>query len=799
MSPGIKAFIVASLLTVLPLGYSHGASVLMYHNDLSSDGLNSTETTLTTSNLTTSTFSKLYSVTMDGQVYAQPLYVPGVTVTSGPQAGKHNLVIVATENASVYAIDADSGAIVWQTSLLTTGLAGATSITVIPASDTGTTLISPLIGITGTPVIDGTTNMLFVCASTKQIINNATSTPSYVYGIYQIDITNGDATANANIVASNLFADTIYNGSAYTFRTNNDPTAAQDPFVFGTGNGEITVNGTKRVYFNGFKELDRCGLILTGGTIYAAFASHADSSPYHGWLIGFNESNLAINAVSNFTPAGGLGGIWNSGGTPVVDSNGYIYVMTGNGTFDGNNTSGITGLNGQNMPAKGDYGDSIVRLSTDSTTSQGSQNINGWGLKVLDYFAPYNNQSLSSNDSDVGSGGTVLLPTSAGSTTIPNLIVGAGKQGNIYLCNTSNLGQYGTSDSVVQSEVAIDGSFDTPAFFNGELYYFGEGDDGKAFSVSNAAMSTSPVSSTTSTIGFPGATPAISANGTSNGIVWVINYNGGSSSSLRAYSAASLATMLWNSTLASGSRDALGAATKFSAPAVADGHVFVGTQTALVTYGLSSVAPLLTSGTPPNGTAGVAYNFNYPATGAPFPAFSKTNGSLPGLTLTTAGNLSGTPNSPGTFSGTVTASNGVSPAATQNFDITIANTYSFWTSQEGLSGNQALPTTVVSPDGITNLMKYALGLNPFTIYNPGSAGLPYVQIQKFSGTPYLTLTFNGIATDVTYAVQATSNLSSGWTTIYSSTAGQAPGTMTVQDTQPESSSATRYMRLQVSQ
>jgi len=199
----------------------------------------------------------------------------------------------------------------------------------------------------------------------------------------------------------------------------------------------------------------------------------------------------------------------------------------------------------------------------------------------------------------------------------------------------------------------------------------------------------------------------------------------------------------------------------------------------------SGSPPAITSSAPTAAaTAGVTYNFSYTATGSPVPTFSVSAGSLPpGLTLTSAGVLSGIPNAPGSYSGTVTAQNGVNPVATQNFAITVANTYNFWaTTQEGLTGANALQTAVVSPDGLANLFKYALGLNPFVTYNPGSTGLPVVAIKNISGTNYLTLAFTGVATDVTYTVQATSDLVT-WSNIYSSTAGVAPGTITVQDTQ----------------
>ena len=561
-------------------------SVLSYHNDSASSGVDSTETVLTPANLTTSAFFKRFATAVDGNVYTEPLYVPSVTVVGGARAGTHNLAIVATQHDSLYAIDADSGVVVWQTSFLTNGVPGATSITSVPASDTGSTDTSPEIGICGTPVIDGTTNMLYVAAKTKQIINNATGTPNYVYTLYKVNITNGNATANANIVSSLVIGDTVYNGSTYSYRTNVSPTAAQDPFVPGTGDGAITVNSQSRVYFNALREINRPGLLLYNGTVYVAFGSHGDNGPYHGWLIGFDKNTLAINGVLNLTPNGGLGGIWGGGAVPVVDSNGYIYLMTGNGTFDGYNNGGATaGLDSLGFPVNGNYGESVVKIAPDATTSVGNQNKNGWGMRVYDYFTPFNNQALTAADTDLGSGGCVLLPPSAGNAAHPQLLVGAGKQGNIYLMDCAAMGKFNaTTDNVVQSQVALNACFDTPAFFNGVLYYASEPDNGKAFTIANAAMATTPVK-TPDTFGWPGSTPSISSNGTTNGVIWMLDLN---TAQLRAYSASSFSTEIWTSAMAANNRDALGTVTKFASPTIADGHVIVGTTNSLVVYGPSS-------------------------------------------------------------------------------------------------------------------------------------------------------------------------------------------------------------------
>ena len=561
---------------------TQAASVLSYHNDSVSSGVNSSETTITPANITVNNFAKRYATTVDGQVYAQPLYKPGVTVSGGSQAGVHNLVFVATQHDSLYAIDADSGTVVWQTSFLANGLTGATSITPMPSGDTGSTDTAPEIGICGTPVIDPATNLLYAAAKTKQIINNNTASPHYIYTLYKIDITNGNTTANANIVGSTIIGDTIYNGSTYTYRTS---PGAQDPYVVGTGDGTIIVNGQNRVYFNAMRQMNRPGLILVSGRIYIAFASHGDNGPYHGWLLGFDKSTLALAAALNLTPNGGLGGIWQAGGIPTIDASGNFYFETGNGTFDGFSNGGVTaGLDAQGFPVNGNYGDCFVKVALDATTTQANQNKNGWGLKVVDYFSPFNNQTLNNADTDLGSGGPIVLPDSVGSVAHPHLLIGSGKEGKIYLIDRDSMGKFNANtDNVIQTQAgALTGAFDTPAFFNGLLYYVGPSDAGKAFSIANGAMSTTPVKTTPDSIAWPGSTPSISANGITNGVVWLIDRG---TNQLRAYSANDFSSEIWTSAQAAGNRDLLGTVVKFSAPTVADGHVFVGTSNTLVDYG----------------------------------------------------------------------------------------------------------------------------------------------------------------------------------------------------------------------
>ncbi|MEJ0000140.1 MAG: hypothetical protein WDO13_13805 [Verrucomicrobiota bacterium] len=538
--------LAAAVLACLAAGAARAASVLMYHNDNTGSGVNPEETLLTPANVTGTNFAKRYATPVDGNVYAQPLYLPGVEVTGGPHAGTHNLVFIATEHDSLYAIDADNGKIVWRTSFTVTGLPGATSIAPMPAADTFTSDTAPEIGITSTPVIDPATNMLYVTAKTKQIVAGNASVPHYVYTLYKIDITDGNATPNANIVASTLIGDTQYNPdtTAYTYRTASSANAAQDIFVPGTGDGAITVNGQSRVYFNAVRQLQRTGLLLYDGKVFLGFGSHGDNGPFHGWFLAYDAGTLAVAAVLTTTPNGGLGGLWASGAAPVVDANGFLYITTGNGTFDGYNNNGVAaGLDSLGFPVNGNFGDSVIKVALDPATTISNPNRNGWGLRIVDYFAPFNNQALDSADTDLGSGGITLLPDSAGNAAHPHLLVEAGKQGNVYLLDRDALGKYtATTDNVVQSQTIIGPSFGAAAFFNGIIYYLGGPDNLKAFTMADATMSTAPVSST-DYFSWPGGTPQISANGSANGIVWCVDRG---SAQLRAYAAGNIAHRLWS-------------------------------------------------------------------------------------------------------------------------------------------------------------------------------------------------------------------------------------------------------------
>jgi hypothetical protein len=361
-------------------------NVLSYHNDDPSTGQNLNESVLTPANVNSTTFGKLRSTTVSGQVYAQPLYVSGVTTTAGVQPGLHNVSYVATEGDILYAIDADTGTILWQDSFLIpepalTGPGQNITVTTVSSSipEANSSDINPQLGITSTPAIDPSTGFLYVVANTKQVVNNNTSNPHFVYTLYKVDIQSGSFT-------STVIGDTSYNSGSNSYTYNSGPS------VLGEGDGAVTVNGNSTVIFNALRGLQRAAVTLHNGQVYLAFASHGDVFPYHGWILGYDETSLAPSAVFNANPNGDDCGIWQGGGKLAFDPQGFMYVETGNGLFDGT-------LNAQGFPIDGDYGDSFLKIAIDPTITAANPGINGWGMKVLRYRSGLRRPAGASRDS----------------------------------------------------------------------------------------------------------------------------------------------------------------------------------------------------------------------------------------------------------------------------------------------------------------------------------------------------------------------------------------------------------------
>ena len=547
----ILALVLSLAVSSAVYAQTPSQGVFTYHNDLARTGQNLNETILSPSNVNSASFGKLFANPVDGQVYAQPLYVANVVI---PNQGIHNVVYVATENNTVYAFDADThGAPLWQTSLSINGG------TAVPSSDVNCPDVVPVIGVTGTPVIDPTTNTLYVVAKTKE-------GPSYFQRLHALDIATG----------AEKFGGPV----------------AIEATVSGTGDGS---NGTT-ITFDPFQQLNRPGLALVNGVVYIAWGAFGDTDFYHGWVIGYTYNGAAFQKVGvfNSTPDGQEGGIWMSGAGPAADAQGNIYLTIGNGSFDLDQT-------GQR-----DAGDSFVKLSTRN------------GLVLSDYFTPFNQECLDGRDEDLGAGGVLLLPEQP-HTAHPRLLIGVGKEGRIYVLDRDQLGQFhgysGTLqcsskeesrtniDQVVQELPASStgGFFGIPGYWvgtaaSGHLIYIGEaGDHLKSFQLIGGTLSSRATAQTPETFAFPGVTPSISSNKSApgTGIVWVISPAscGGPGcapsgpGALRAYNATNISQELYNSEQ-NFTRDRLDSYVKFSVPTIANGKVFVGTQTSLNIYGL---------------------------------------------------------------------------------------------------------------------------------------------------------------------------------------------------------------------
>src|SRR5215469_3310216 len=497
------------------------AGTLTQRNDNARSGLNLQEVILTPANVNPAKFGLLFSYPVDGFVYAQPLYMPNVTI--GGQV--HNVLFVATQHDSVYAFDADTpGPPLWQTSFINPGA----GITTVSSADVSCVNIVPEIGITSTPVIDPNSGTLYVEANTKE--NGA-----FFHRLHALDVTTG--------------AEKI------------PPVVIQGAVA---GNGDASVNGF--ITFDPLRHLQRPALLLSQNALYIAFGSHCDNNPYHGWVFAYDAQSLKQLGIFNATPNGNRGAIWQSGGGPAADATGNVFVMTGNGTFDGPSPGG-----------NNDFGDSFLKLAPRALTQS-------------DFFTPFDQATLEATDADVGSGSPLLLPDQA--VGPPHLVVSAGKGGTIYLVDRDTMGGFianGNDQQIVQSIPGAVGSlFGTPAYFQNTVYFLAVRDVLRAFSLSNGKLGTSPASQSSTAFGYPGATPVISANGASNGIVWALQTDQAGfvgPAVLHAYRADNVAIELYNSNQAPNGRDNPGPAVKFTVPTVINGKVFVGTQTQLAVFG----------------------------------------------------------------------------------------------------------------------------------------------------------------------------------------------------------------------
>jgi outer membrane protein assembly factor BamB len=526
-SPGLSVLrlILVALLCFLVGGASLAFSqedVLTYHNNNARTGVNFSETTLNLANVNSASFGKLFTISVDGLVDAEPLHLSAVPISGA----NHNLLIVATEHGSVYAFDADTGALIWHKTTLQSGET--------TSDDRGCSQVTPEIGITSTPVISrppGSNGVIYTVAMSKD------SSGNYHQRLHALDAATGAE---------------LYSG----------PKEITAKFP---GTGDNSSGGY--VVFDPAQYKERSGLLLVGGMVYLAWASHCDIRPYTGWVMGYSATTLAQKTVLNVTPNGNEGAIWGSGAGLTSDGLGNIFFLDANGVFD-------TTLNSKGFPSSGDYGNAFIRLTTKGA------------LAVADYFEMDNGVQESDSDTDLGSGGATLFAVKDSSGTTWQLAAGAGKDSNLYVVNRNSMGKFNPNSNNIYQELSgalPGGIWSMPAFYDGRLYFGPVGQPILEFQFENAKLLTSPVAQTSNSFAYPGATPSISSNKGAEGILWATENT--NPAVLHAYNALTLHE-LYNTNQAAGSRDHFGDGNKYITPLIVNGKVYVGTTNGVGVFGL---------------------------------------------------------------------------------------------------------------------------------------------------------------------------------------------------------------------
>jgi hypothetical protein len=520
-------------LVCLILGIQSSAQaqveVLTAQYDNFRTGANLHETVLKPSNVDARTFRKLFSRTVDGDIFAQPLYVPSLAI---PGVGRRNVVFVATEHDSVYAFDVNGSrdTPLWKTSFIDP----QHGISTLTERDVLCPFITPEVGITPTPVIDRVSKTMYVLVRTKEH-------GVFVQKLHAVDISNGKERPGSPVVI-----------------------AAAVP---GTGTG--ATGGMVR--FDPLRENPRAALVLVGGVVYLTWASSCDVGPYHGWVMAYDARTLQQRAVLNTSPDGDDAGIWQSDAGAAADDEGNVYVVTGNGDFNGAKAGGR------------DFGDTVLKL-----------HLTGRSLTIRDFFTPFNQKILDEKDWDLGSQGPVLLPAQPAPPR--HLLVVAGKEGKLYLLDRDKLGKFREgADSQILQSIKVKDAYGAAAYWNGQVFFTDRTCTTRDFAVEAGRL---VLKGTTARMPSPGATPIVSADGTRDAILWVVSTKEWNESHmdrpavLYAYDATDITHELYNSEQRS-ERDRAAMTVRFAIPTIADGHVFVGARRQLDVYGL------LNSSSPP--------------------------------------------------------------------------------------------------------------------------------------------------------------------------------------------------------
>ncbi len=493
-------------------------------------GANLLETILTPQNVNVGQFGRIAFFPVDGDVYAQPLYVPKLEI---PGRGSHNVVFIATEKDSVYAFDADATSTepLWQVSFVDAKKYSSP----VSNRDVFCPFIQPDVGITSTPVIDLSSKTLYALARTREAENG-----KWVFRqkLHALDLVTG---------AEKL-------GGPITIRAS----FQGDKSLFSKGVTE----------FDPLRENQRAALLLVNNNVFITWASSCDVGPYYGWVMSYDTRTLKQTGVLNVSPGAKESGIWQADAGPAADGSGNVYLITGNGKF--------TAASGGR-----DYGDSVLKIALTPN-----------GLAVRDYFTPADQEHLNDTDGDFGSGSPILLPDQPAPHS--HLLLAAGKSAKLYELDRDNLGHFHAADdsNAVQVVPAGAQSFGAPAYWNGHVFYFLMNDYLRDYALQNGRLSAQPVAKSNTNINDPG-TPAISANGAKNGIVWIVStkvWNGPDQPAvLFAYDAADVSRELYNSTQ-NPTRDGAGYALRFTIPAIANGRVYVPPKRRIDVFGLLASA-----------------------------------------------------------------------------------------------------------------------------------------------------------------------------------------------------------------
>ena len=492
-------------------------------------GANLKEIILTPQTVNASHFGKLFTLRVDGDLYAQPLYLPQLSI---PGKGKHNVIFLATEHDSVYAFDADAlGDPLWHVNFLN----AAAGVTTIRAQDVRCPFIRPEVGITPTPVIDAQSGTLYVLARTKE--SGTRESGTYVQKLHALDVLTGAEKFGGPVVIKASI-----------------PRKAMGVF-----------NST--VAFDPLRENPRAALLLSQGKIYITWASSCDVGPYYGWVMAYDPRSLAQVAVFNAAPDAGEAGIWQSDAGPAADAEGNVYPVTGNGKF-------TVSSGGR------DYGDTVLKLA-----------LTSFGFKVQDSYTPPNQQQLNDEDLDLGSLGPLLLPDQPGSHA--HLLLTGDKAGTVYVIDRDGMSGFvsGKNSYGVQIFKVKGGCYGAAAYWNQHVFLACSNDSLRDYKVENGKLSAKPVAQTAKEFANPGATVTVSANGTKNGIVWLVEtkvWNAADQFAVvHAYDAANVTHELYNSS-ENLARDGPGLAVRFVIPTVMNGRVYIGAKGELNVYGLLS-------------------------------------------------------------------------------------------------------------------------------------------------------------------------------------------------------------------